>query len=61
MAQALRQGVEDLSLTMKLTLAVLAMASGVYTYLGVRDLLDGTTSVTFFAAIIYSAAVSIGI
>ncbi len=61
MAQALRQGVEDLSLTMRLTLAVLALASGVYTYLGVRDLLDGSASVTFFGAIIYSAAVSVGI
>ncbi|MEO1200919.1 MAG: hypothetical protein AAFX39_17135 [Pseudomonadota bacterium] len=61
MAQTLRQGVEDLSLTMRLTLAVLALASGVYTYLGVRDLLDGQASVTFFGAIIYSAAVSVGI
>ncbi|MEM8878240.1 MAG: hypothetical protein AAGD23_10265 [Pseudomonadota bacterium] len=61
MAVALRQGIDELSLTMKATLAVLALASGVYTYLGVRDLLDGTASIIFFGAIIYSAAVSVGI
>lgn len=61
MAKALRDGLTELSLTMRLTLTVLATASGVYTYLGVRDLLDGTSTVTFFAAIIYSAAVSVGI
>ena len=61
MAVALRQGIDELSLTMKATLAVLALASGVYTYLGVRDLLDGTASIVFFGAIIYSAAVSVGI
>ena len=42
-------------------LAVLALASGVYTYLGVRGLLDGTATFVFFAAIIYSAAVSVAI
>ena len=41
--------------------AVLALASGVYTYLGVRDLLNGNATVVFFAAVIYSVAVSIGI
>jgi hypothetical protein len=61
MARQLRDGVEALELTSKLTLAVLALASGVYTYLGVRDLLDGSAAITFFAAIIYSAAVSVGI
>jgi hypothetical protein len=61
MAVALRQGIDELSLTMKATLAVLALASGVYTYLGVRDLLDGTASIIFFGAIIYSSAVSVGI
>jgi hypothetical protein len=49
MAVALRQGIDELSLTMKATLAVLAVASGVYTYLGVRDLLDGTASIIFSA------------
>ncbi|HWT30802.1 MAG TPA: hypothetical protein VN240_07220 [Propylenella sp.] len=61
MARPLRDGVEALELTSKVTLAVLALASGVYTYLGVRDLLDGSAVVTFFAAVIYSAAVSVGI
>ena len=41
MARPLREGVEALELTAKVTLAVLALASGVYTYIGVRDLLDG--------------------
>lgn len=42
-------------------LAILAMASGVYTYLGVRSLLDGSASQVFFAAIVYASAVSVGI
>jgi hypothetical protein len=61
MASALRDGVSGLDLTMRITLGVLALASGVYTYLGVRDLLDGSAVMTFFAALIYSAAVSIAI
>jgi hypothetical protein len=48
-------------MTMRITLGVLALASGVYTYLGVRDLLDGSAVITFFAALIYSTAVSIAI
>ncbi|TCT13342.1 hypothetical protein EDC22_101205 [Tepidamorphus gemmatus] len=61
MSNPLRDGVESLELTTQLTLGVLALASGVYTYLGVRDLLDGNAAIVFFAAIIYSAAVSVGI
>jgi hypothetical protein len=61
MASALRDGVTGLDLTMRLTLGVLAVASGVYTYLGVRDLLNGSAVITFFAAAIYSVAVSIAI
>ncbi len=61
MASALREGVSGLDLTMRLTLAVLALASGVYTYLGVRDLLDGSAVITAFAALIYSSAVSVAI
>ncbi len=61
MSIALRDGVSALEVTTKVTLAVLALASGVYTYLGVRDLLNGDTTIVFFAAIIYSVAVSIGI
>lgn len=61
MAQELRQGIRALDLTTRMTFAVLALASGVYTYLGVRELLDGSASITFFGAIIYSVAVSVGI
>jgi hypothetical protein len=51
-------GVETMT---RFALAVLALASGVYTYLGVRGLLDGSATFVFFAAIIYSAAVSVAI
>ena len=57
----LRDGVQRLEVTTRVTLAVLALASGVYTYLGVRDLLNGNATIVFFAAVIYSVAVSIGI
>ncbi len=52
------KGVETMS---RFALAVLALASGVYTYLGVRGILDGSATFVFFAAIIYSAAVSVAI
>ena len=42
-------------------LAVLAVASGIYTYLGVSSLLDGSGATRFFAAIAYSVAVSVAI
>ncbi|SMO97793.1 hypothetical protein [Paracoccus laeviglucosivorans] len=42
-------------------LAVLAAASGIYTYLGVRTLLDNPGIWTTFAALSYSIAVSVGI
>ncbi|MCK0167225.1 hypothetical protein MWU52_06655 [Jannaschia sp. S6380] len=42
-------------------LGVLAVASGVYTYLGVRGLLDDGGALSLFAAVAYSAAVSTGI
>ncbi|RUT29330.1 hypothetical protein EMQ25_14505 [Arsenicitalea aurantiaca] len=51
-------GIETMT---RFALAVLALASGVYTYLGVRGLLDGSATFVFFAAIIYSAAVSVAI
>jgi len=60
-ARELRKHIESLQTMTRFVLATLALASGVYTYLGVRDLLDGSTPVVFFAAIIYSAAVSVGI
>ena len=50
------KGVETMS---RFALAVLALASGVYTYLGVRGLLDGSASFVFFAAVIYSVSVSV--
>src|SRR5688572_5041938 len=61
MSIILRESVQRLELTSRVTLGVLALASGVYTYLGVRDLLNGNATVVFFAAVIYSVAVSIGI
>lgn len=60
-AAQLRRTVANTQVMTRFALAVLALASGVYTYLGVRSLLDGSASFVFFAAIIYSAAVSVGI
>jgi hypothetical protein len=54
-------GVQRLEVTLKLTTAILALAAGVYTYLGVRELLNGSATTVFFAAVIYSVAVSVGI
>lgn len=42
-------------------LGVLAVASGIYTYLGVSSLLDDNGAMSAFAAIAYSVAVSVGI
>ena len=44
-----------------LALGVLAVASGIYTYLGVSSLLDDTGALSVFAALAYSIAVSVGI
>lgn len=52
------KGVETMT---RFALAVLSLASGVYTYLGVRGLLDGSPTFVFFGAIIYAAAVSVAI
>jgi hypothetical protein len=57
----LLQGVTRLEVMLKLTTAILALAAGVYTYLGVRELLNGSPTTVFFAAVIYSVAVSVGI
>jgi hypothetical protein len=57
----LAKGVTRLEVTLKLTTAILALAAGVYTYLGVRELLNGSPTTVFFAAVIYSVAVSVGI
>ncbi|XDA99251.1 hypothetical protein AB1M95_04910 [Sulfitobacter sp. LCG007] len=42
-------------------LGVLATASGIYTYLGVSSLLEDNGAISFFAALAYSIAVSVGI
>ncbi|OJX19534.1 MAG: hypothetical protein BGO82_07355 [Devosia sp. 67-54] len=60
-AARLQETVRSVETMTRFALAVLALASGVYTYLGVRGLLDGTATFVFFAAIIYSAAVSVAI
>src|ERR1700710_2609514 len=60
-AVLLSNGVARLEVTLKLTTAILALAAGVYTYLGVRELLNGSPTTGFFAAVIYSVAVSVGI
>lgn len=60
-ARALKAHVAGLETMTRFVLATLALASGVYTYLGVRSLLDGSATLVFFAAIIYSAAVSVAI
>lgn len=57
----IRQRITGLETMTHFALATLALASGVYTYLGVRSLLDGSATQVFFAAIVYSAAVSVGI
>jgi len=57
----LQESLEAVETMTRFALAVLALASGVYTYLGVRSLLDGSPTAVFFAAIIYSASVSVGI
>ena len=57
----LQDGIDGVETMTRFALAVLALASGVYTYLGVRSILDGSATVVFFAAIIYSSAVSVAI
>ncbi len=60
-ANRLKGHVASLEAMTRFVLATLALASGVYTYLGVRSLLDGDATIVFFAAIVYSVAVSVGI
>src|SRR6201991_2775377 len=57
----LSKGVGRLEVTLKLTTAILALAAGVYTYLSVRELLNGSPPTVLFAGVIYSVAVSVGI
>ena len=60
-AAKIKLGIENLEVINRFALAILALASGVYTYLGVRSLLDGSSTQVFFAAIVYSTAVSVAI
>ena len=57
----IRAGIANLETATHFALATLALASGVYPYLGVRSLLDGTTTQIFLAAVVYASAVSVGI
>jgi hypothetical protein len=58
-ARRLKGHIASLETMTRFVLATLALASGVYTYLGVRSLLDGSATVVFFAAVIYSVSVSV--
>lgn len=58
-ARRLKTHIASLETMTRFVLATLALGSGVYTYLGVRSLLDGSATVVFFAAIIYAASVSV--
>jgi len=61
LAKELRQSVAALEGAMTAALAVLATASGYWTYMGVRGLLDGDGILPVGGAIIYSVAVSVAI
>ena len=58
-ARRLKDHIASLETMTRFVLATLALASGVYTYLGVRSLLDGSATLVFFAAVIYSVSVSV--
>lgn len=60
-ARRLQEHIAGLEAMTRVVLATLALASGVYTYIGVRGLLDGSATVVFFAAVIYSVAVSVAV
>ncbi len=58
-ARRLQSHIVSLETMTRFVLATLALGSGVYTYLGVRSLLDGSAPLVFFAAVIYSVSVSV--
>ena len=60
-ARALQAHLDWLDTFSGTALGVLAVASGIYTYLGVSSLLDDTGAMSSFAALAYSVAVSVGI
>ncbi|WP_185985005.1 hypothetical protein [Aureimonas mangrovi] len=57
----LRGQIGRLDLMTRMVLAILSTGSGVFTYIGVRDLIDGSPTTVFLGAIIYSVAVSVAI
>jgi len=61
MARELKSGISSLRTTTSASLGILALASGIYTYIGVKGLLDGSSAFTAAAAVAYSIAVSVGI
>jgi hypothetical protein len=60
-ARELEDHLEILESFTPAALGVLAVASGIYTYLGVSSLLDDNGALSFFAAVAYSMAVSVAI
>lgn len=60
-ARALRGHIASLETMTKFVLATLALGSFVYTYLGVRSLLDGSALAVTLASVIYAASVSVAI
>ncbi len=60
-ANRLKAHLAGLETMTRFVLATLALGSGVYTYLGVRSLLDGSATEIFFAAVIYAVSVSVAI
>lgn len=58
-ARRLKDHIASLETMTRFVLATLALGSGIYTYLGVRSLLDGSAAIVFTAAVIYSASVSV--
>jgi len=60
-ARRLKQHIASLETMTRFVLATLALGSGVYTYLGVRSLLDGSATAVFFAAVVYAVSVSVAI
>ncbi|MEL6966099.1 MAG: hypothetical protein AAGM04_01850 [Pseudomonadota bacterium] len=61
MGRDLRKAQAGLETMTTATLGILALASGVYTYLGVRELLNGSPTIVFYGAVVYSVAVSVAI
>lgn len=59
LSRRLKDHISGLETMTRFVLATLALGSGVYTYLGVRSLLDGSATLIFFAAVIYSVSVSV--